>query len=435
MESGQRPRVVIVGGGFAGLGAAAGLRGTDVDVTLIDQHNHHVFTPLIYQVATAMLEPSEIAHPIRTFLRRHEHADFRLGRVSGIDRARREVRTEHGTIPYDYLIIAAGSSNNYFKHPEIAESSFGINDVGEAVALRNHLLQRFEQAAWQAKADERRRLLTFAIVGGGPTGVEFAGSLAELVYGILHRDFPSLDLDEVTIHLIEGSEAPLPPFHPRLQRAAAKALAKRRVTVSTGIVAGITSESMRLHDGTIVPDVSVVRLADGTEIAAGTVVWAAGVRAEALADSLGIQLGTQSRIPVSATLQLSGHPEVLAVGDIAEIPQDGHPLPMLAPVAMQSGAHAARVLADLIAGREPKPFKYHAYPTMATIGRGDAVVEGNRFRVHGLAGWLLWLVVHIGRVAGVRSRFSVVVDWSSAFLLRDRPMRLIIRPRRPDLDR
>jgi NADH dehydrogenase len=435
MQTQQRPRVVIIGGGFAGLGAAAVLRDADADLTLIDQHNHHVFTPLIYQVATAMLEPSEIAHPIRTVLRGHKHADFRLGRVTEVDRERREVRTEHGTIPYDYLIIAAGSSNNYFKHPEIAESSYGINDVGEAVALRNHLLHRFEQAAWQASAAERRRLLTFVIVGGGPTGVEFAGSLAELVYGILHRDFPSLDLDEVSIHLIEGSDAPLPPFHPRLQRAAAKALAKRRVTVSTGIVDAIESDSVRLHDGTIIPDASVVRLADGTVIQAGTVVWAAGVRAEVLVDTLGIDLGTQARIPVSATLQLSGHPEVLAAGDIAEIKLDGHPLPMLAPVAMQSGAHAARVIADLIAGREPQPFRYKAYPTMATIGRGDAVVEGTRWRVHGLTGWLLWLVVHLGRVAGVRSRFSVVVDWSTAFLLRDRPMRLIVRPRRPDLDR
>jgi NADH dehydrogenase len=434
MPSEQRARVVIVGGGFAGLAAAAGLRDTNADITLIDQHNHHVFTPLIYQVATAMLEPSEIAHPIRSVLRRHEHADFRLGRVNEVDRVAREVHTEHGTIPYDYLVLAAGSSNNYFKHPEIAESSFGINDVGEAVALRNHLLQRFEQAAWQAEADERRRLLTFVIVGGGPTGVEFAGSLAELVYGVLHRDFPVLDLDEVTIHLIEGSEAPLPPFHPRLQRAAAKALAKRRVIVSTGIVEGITSDGVSLQDGTIVPS-GVVHLADGTEIKAGTVVWAAGVRAEGLVDTLGIELGTQQRVPVSATLQLSGHPEVLAAGDIAEISQDGKPLPMLAPVAMQSGAHAARVLADLLAGREPQPFRYKAYPTMATIGRGSAVVEGTRWRVHGLTGWLLWLVVHLGRIAGVRARFSVVVDWSTAFLLRDRPMRLIVRPRRPDLDR
>ncbi|HWC85945.1 MAG TPA: NAD(P)/FAD-dependent oxidoreductase [Solirubrobacteraceae bacterium] len=435
MQAQQRPRVVIVGGGFAGLAAAAGLRRTEADLTLIDQHNHHVFTPLIYQVATAMLEPSEIAHPIRSVLRDHEQADFRLGRVSEVDTVRREVHSEHGTIPYDYLILAAGSSNNYFKHPEIAESSFGINDVGEAVALRNHLLQRFEQAAWETSAEERRRLLSFVIVGGGPTGVEFAGSLAELVYGILHRDFPALDLDEVAIHLIEGSEAPLPPFHPRLQRAAAKALAKRRVTVSTGIVEGVSSDSVRLHDGTMVPDACIVRLGDGTEIPAGTVVWAAGVRAEGLVDSLGIELGAQQRVPVSATLQLAGHPEVLAVGDLAEIRGDGKPLPMLAPVAMQSGAHAARVLTDLIAGREPQPFRYKAYPTMATIGRGDAVVEGNRLRVHGLTGWLLWLVVHLGRIAGVRARFSVVVDWSTAFLLRDRPMRLIIRPRRPDLDR
>lgn len=428
------PRVVIVGAGFAGLAATAALRGAEVELILLDQHNHHVFTPLIYQVATAMLEPSEIAHPIRSVLRKHRHADFRLGHVDEVDLAAREVRTTHGTLAYDYLILAAGSSNNYFKHPEIASSSFGINDVGEAVALRNHLLHSFEQAAWQSDPGERRRLLSFVIVGGGPTGVEFAGSLAELVYGILERDFPTLDLSEVTIRLVEGSDAPLPPFHERLQAAAARALAERNVTVSKGIVESVQAGTVRLHDGTITPATGVVRLHDGTELPAGTVVWAAGVRAEPLVDSLAIELGTQARIPVTPTLQLPGHPEVLAAGDIAEIRHNGQPLPMLAPVAMQSGAHAARVLADLLAGREAQPFRYKAYPTMATIGRGDAVVEGKRVRMHGFPGWLLWLIVHLGRIAGARSRFSVVVDWSSAFLLRDRPMRLIVRPRRPDID-
>ena len=435
MGESARPRVVVVGGGFAGLAAAAGLRRAEVDLTLVDQHNHHVFTPLIYQVATAMLEPSEIAHPIRTVLRKHEHADFRLGRVEQVDLERRQVVTSHGAIPYDYLIVAAGSANNYFNHPEIAESSYGINDVGEAVALRNHLLQTFEQAAWEADPEARRRLLSFVIVGGGPTGVEFAGSLGELVHGILQRDFPTLDLDEVSIHLIEGSDAPLPPFHPRLQQASAKALAKRHVTVSTGIVEGVRAETVTLHDGTVVPAAGTVRLADGREIPAGTVVWAAGVRAEPLAESLGIDLGPQRRIPVSPTLQLADHPEVLACGDIAAIPDGDAVLPMLAPVAMQSGAHAARVIATLLGGGQPSPFRYKAYPTMATIGRGDAVVQGKRTRLHGTSGWLLWLVVHLMRIAGVRARFSVVLDWSAAFLLRDRPMRLIIRPRRPDLDR
>lgn len=429
----MRPRVVIVGGGFAGLGAVDALSQADVTLTVIDQHNHHVFTPLIYQVATAMLEPSEIAHPIRSVLRKLEHGDFRLGRVTEIDVEKREVRTGGRAISYDYLLLAAGSANNYFQHPEIAQCSFGINDVGEAVALRNHLLSCFEHAAWEQDPDTRRRLMTFVVVGGGPTGVEFAGSLAELVYGILPRDFPWLDADEATIQLVEGSEAPLPPFHPRLQRAAAAALAKRRVQVVQGKVEGVASEPEGSGNGHLPPALRV-RLADGTEVTASTVLWAAGVRAEPVAETVGVPLGAQARIPVSRTLQVQGRDEVLAAGDIAEITQDGEILPMLAPVAMQSGGHAGRVIADLIAGRQPQPFRYRAYPTMATIGRGDAVVQGKHFRVGGMPGWLFWLAVHLGRIAGVRARFSVAVDWTSAFLLRDRPMRLIVRPKRPDLD-
>lgn len=427
---------MIVGGGFAGFAATHGMRDLDVDITLIDQHNFHVFTPLIYQVATAVVDPSGIAHPIRTTLRGLKHADFRLGRVTEIDVESREVHTAHGAIPYDYLVLAAGSNNNYFKHPEIAEASFGINDVGEAVALRNHLLQCVEQADWQSDPVERRRLLTFVIVGGGPTGVEFAGSLAELIYGILPRDFPWLDLAEARIHLIEGSDAPLPPFHPRLQKAAALALAKRGVTVTKGLVDAVESQDENHpEDGAPIPTHVKVKLTDGTEIEAGTVVWAAGVRAEKLAEGIGTRLGTQARLPVSSTLQLSEHPEVLAVGDMAEILQDGEALPMLATVAMQSGAHAARVITDLLSGRQPRPFRYRAYPTMATIGRGDAVVQSGRFRAAGRTGWLLWLAVHIGRVAGIRARLSVAVDWTAAFAMRDRPVRLIIRPRRPDIDR
>lgn len=424
--------MVIVGGGFAGISAVEALRQADVELTVIDQHNHHVFTPLIYQVATAMLEPSEIAHPIRSVLRKLRHGDFRLGRVREIDSEKREVRTEQGAIPYDYLLLAAGSANNYFKHPEIAQCSYGINDVGEAVALRNHLLSCFEHAAWEEDPEARRRMMTFVVVGGGPTGVEFAGSLAELVYGVLPRDFPWLDPAETTIRLVEGSEAPLPPFHPRLQRAAAAALARRGVTVVKGLVDCVKPEPTTASNGSM-PALRV-SLTDGAEIEAGTVLWAAGVRAEPVAETLGVELGSQARIPVRPTLQVPGHDEILAAGDIAEIRQDGEVLPMLAPVAMQSGGHAGRVIADLIAGRALSPFRYRAYPTMATVGRGDAVVQGKRFRVAGLPGWMLWLVVHLGRIAGVRARFSVAVDWTSAFVLRDRPMRLIVRPKRPDLD-
>jgi NADH dehydrogenase len=423
VSNGERPRVVVVGAGFGGLHAVHALHGTDVALTLVDQHNHQVFSPLIYQVATAMLEPSEIAHPIRTALRKLPHADFRLGRATEVDLETRVVKTDQGELPYDYLILATGSTNNYFKHPEIAESSFGINDLGEAVALRNHILSRFEHAAWTDDPEERRRLLTFVMVGGGPTGVEFAGSLSELVFGILHRDFPSIDMEkEVTIHLVEGSELPLPPFHSKLQQAAAKALAKRHVTITSGIVDTVEGDT--------------VRLADGTELRAGTVVWAAGVRAEHLGEHLpGVEPASQRRVPVGPTLQLEGHPEVLVVGDLAEMQQGGKPLPMLAPVAMQSGTHAAKVVKDLIAGRQPTPFRYKPLPTMATIGFGDAVVEHRRYRAKGFHGWTLWVAVHVLRLAGVRARFSVAFDWFVAFIFRDRPMRLIVRPRRPDLDR
>ncbi len=421
MSNGSRPKVVIVGAGFGGLHAVRALRKADVDLILVDQHNHQCFTPLIYQVATAMLEPSEIAHPIRTHLRKHPHADFRLGRVTEVDLEARMVKTDQGSVPYDYLILGTGSTNNYFKHPEIAEIAFGLNDVGEAVALRNHLLSRFEHAAWTNDPAERQRLLTFVMVGGGPTGVEFAGSMSELVYGILHKDFPTLDLNEVSIHLIEGSDAPLPPFHEKLQGAAAKALERRHVKITCGIVENVT------EDG--------VKLADGTSVPTGTVIWAAGVRAEHTGERLGVELGTQRRVPVSATLQLEGHPEVLVCGDLAEMQQDGGPLPMLAPVAMQSGTHAGRTIKDLIAGREPKPFRYKALPTMATIGRGDAVVQHKNFKAKGMMGWLLWVAVHVLRLAGVRARVALLMDWFTAFLFRDRPMRLIIRPLRPDLDR
>lgn len=411
-----------MGAGFGGLHAVHALRSADVQLTLIDQHNHQVFTPLIYQVATAMLEPSEIAHPIRTALRKLKHADFRLGRVTEVDLDNKLVKTDQGQVAYDYLIMGTGSTNNYFKHPEIAECSFGLNDLGEAVALRNHILSRFEHAAWTEDPEERKRLLTFVMVGGGPTGVEFAGSLSELVHGILHKDFPQLNMEnDVTIQLVEGSDYPLPPFHEKLQKAAAKALEKRHVTITSGLVDIVEGDT--------------VRLADGTELRAGTVVWAAGVRAEHLGEHTGLELGTQRRIPVGPTLQVPGRPEVLVMGDLAEIQQDGGPLPMLAPVAMQSGTHAAKVVQDLIAGNEPKPFRYKALPTMATIGFGDAVVEHKRFRAKGFRGWLLWVAVHVLRLAGVRARFSVSFDWFIAFIFRDRPMRLIVRPRRPDLDR
>jgi NADH dehydrogenase len=255
-------------------------------------------------------------------------------------------------------------------------------------------------------------LLTFVVVGGGPTGVEFAGSLSELVHGILHRDFPALENKEnVRIHLIEASEAPLPPFHKKLQKSAAKALERRRVTVTEG------------HVETVEGD--VVKIAEGGEIAAGTVVWGAGVKAEQLGEKLGVQLGSQKRVPVTETLQVPGRPEIFVIGDLAEVQQDGGPLPMLAPVAMQGGKHAARSVLAMVRGEPVKPFRYKALPTMATIGRGDAVVQHRALRVKGLPGWLFWLFVHILNLIGFRNRLVVMVQWAWSYFSYQRAIRLI----------
>jgi NADH dehydrogenase len=406
------PRVVIVGAGFGGIAVAHALRSAPVETVLVDRHNFHTFNPFLYQVATALLEPAEVAQPTRSLLRKIPNADFRMARVTHLATGERTVHTDHGAIAYDYLVLAAGSVNNYFGHPRIAECALGLNDLGEALLLRNRILAACEKAVWTDDPEERRRLLTFVVVGGGPTGVEFAGSLAELVYGVLERDFRDLDLDQARLVLVEGSDLPLPPFAPKLQEAAARGLRRRGVE----IVAGHVSE---VADGT-------VRLGDGRELEAGTVVWAAGVRAEPLVEELGLELGSQRRVPVTPTLQLPDHPEVLAVGDLAEIQSNGRPLPMLAQVAIQSGAHAGRTIEALLAGRQPKPFRYRNLGTMATIGRYDAVAQLGALRLRGLIGWLAWVFVHILRTVGIRARLSVMLNWVTAYVLLDRPVRLLV---------
>ncbi|MFE4418756.1 NAD(P)/FAD-dependent oxidoreductase [Streptomyces sp. NPDC056817] len=419
--SAPQPKVVIVGAGFAGLAAAKALHRAPVQVTVVDQHDYHTFTPFLYQVATALLEADAVAFPVRGEVRRLGNVAFRLATVTGVDLDAKAVDTDQGRLPYGYLVLAAGAVNAYFGHSEIAEHSLGLNDLPEALQLRNAILDRFETAVWSADPAERARLLSFAVVGGGATGTEFAGALAELVTGTLARDFPGLDRSEVSITLAEASPHPLSVFPRPLPVAAERALRHKGVKIRSGVmVTEVDKTGLRLKDGTRVP--------------AATVVWAAGVRASHLADSLGLRLGSHKRITVTPALQVDGHPEVFVVGDFAEIPQPdaGEPLPMLAQVAIQSGRQAGRNIGALLRGDIPQPFRYKDLGTMATVGRGFAVADIGPVRLSGQPGFLAWLVVHIARIAGMRTRALTLANWVSGYLFRNRPVRLIVGPREAD---
>ena len=411
----SRTRVVIVGAGFAGLSAAKALRRVQVQVTMVDQHDYHTFKPFLYQVATALLGADASAYPTRGEVRRPANVSFRLGTVTGVDLAAKEVGTDRGRVPYEYLVLAAGAVNNYFGHSEIAERSLGLNDLPEALHLRDTILAQFEAAAWVSDPAERARLLSFAVVGGGPTGVEFAGELAELVAGALTRDFPNLRRSEISITLADASSHPLSAFPWPLPAAAHRALERKGVGVRTGV---------RVDE----VDKTGLQLSDGTTIPAAVVVWAAGVRASHLADGLGLHLGSYKRISVAPTCQVEGHPEVFAVGDIAEVRQDGQPLPMVAQVAIQSGRHAAKCIEALLHDATPRPFRYKDLGMMAAVGHGFAVARLGRVRLSGLAGFLAWLVVHVARIAGMRTKWLVLANWISGYLFRNHPVRFIEDP-------
>jgi NADH dehydrogenase len=389
------------------------LRRVPVDVLLIDQHNYHLFTPLLYEVASALLNPSEIAHPVRAILRRVPNAEFRLGRVTGGDLTRRLVLVDGAEVAYDYLVLAAGSVNNYFGGESLAERSLALKDLEAALALRSQLLLRFERASVTPDPKERQRLLTFAVVGAGPTGIEFAGALSELIGLVLRRDFPRLDLSQVEILLIEASDRILSAFAPALQRAAMRRIERKGIRVL------LNAPVREVGDG-------VLRLQDGRTIATETVIWTAGVRAADLAATLGQPLGRAGRLLVEPTLQLRGHPEVYGIGDAAEI--EGDALPQLAPVAIQQGQWAAHNIARQVHGAAAMAFRYRDKGIMATIGRNAAVVQIGPIRVEGFVGWVMWLFVHLLMIVSFRSRLVVLLNWAWDYFLYDRPIRLISRP-------
>ena len=409
-----RPRVVIAGAGFAGLTCARGLKGAPVDVLMVDRNNYHLFTPLLYQVASAVLDPGEIARPVRQLIRPLHNADFLLAGVTGADFEGRRLLTDRGPLPYDFLVLAMGSQTDYFGNASLAQHAFGLKELDEGLALRNRVLERFEESRWTSDRERRRSLLTFAVVGGGPTGVEMAGALSELIRLVLRKDYRDLDLSLVRVVLLEAAGWLLGTFDVPLREAARRSLEKKSVEVL------FRAKVENVTDGSI-------RLADGHEILASTIIWTAGVRASDVGSTVGLPLGRQARIQVTPTLQVAGHPDVFVIGDLAGAVDGGEPLPMLIPVGMQQGKHVAATIASGLRGYGATNFRYRDPGIMATIGRNSAVAQLGAVRLTGFPGWLMWLFVHLVNVISFRSRIVVLVNWAWDYFFYDRPIRLILR--------
>jgi NADH dehydrogenase len=410
-------RVVIVGAGFGGLACARALNRKPVDVLLLDRHNYHLFTPLLYQVATALLNPSDIAYPLRAVFRRSANVRFRLAHARKVDLDRMVVATQAGEeFAYDSLVLATGSENNYFANEELARHTLGMKTLAEGMRLRNHVLSCLERGARADSDTERRRWLTFVIAGGGPTGVEYAGALSELLRLVLGRDYPELDPSLARIVVVEGQDRLLAAFHPKLGRYAQRILRDLGVEVRASTLVKEASDERAL-------------LSDGDEIGTRTVVWSAGVRPTHPLESSAAERDRPGRVQVDERLGVPGHPGVYVIGDAAAVRHDAGELPMLSPPAMQAGRYVARVILARAVGKPgvARPFRYVDKGTMATIGRRAAVADVYGFRLKGTLGWLAWLLVHIYYLIGFRNRAVVLASWGWNYLRRDRPIRLIVR--------
>lgn len=414
---GVRPHVVVVGAGFGGLAVARGLDKLPVEVTLVDRQNFTTFQPLLYQVATAGLNAADVAHPVRGLFHRQRNLRVQRGEVTGVDWERRRVLlADQRDLPFDHLVVAMGAVATWFGVPGAEEHAIPLYTLDDAVTLRNHVLERFEAADADPTLVDRGEL-NFVVVGGGPTGVETAGALAELFSVVFRRDYPSLGVGRARVVLVEARDALLAPFHASSRRAALDTLRARQVEVRLDEpVAEVTREH--------------VRFASGEVLSTRTVIWAAGVRAHPLAAALGLPVTRAGRVEVGDDLRVEGHERVWAVGDVAA-PRDhrgGGPLPQVAPVAMQTGAHVARQIGRLLEGRPTQPFRYRDKGTMATVGRRAAVAElPGRIRLRGTLAWFAWLGLHLLYVAGLRNRLSVLLNWAWAYVTWDRGPRIIFR--------
>ncbi|MED5369845.1 MAG: NAD(P)/FAD-dependent oxidoreductase [Myxococcota bacterium] len=425
------PHLVIIGGGFGGLATAQALASTKLRVTLVDRRNHHLFQPLLYQVATASLAPTDISVPIRAVLSKEQQVSVRLGEVESIDPQARKVhlrgQTGQDTLDYDYLVVATGVRHAYFGHPEWSEDAPGLKTVADALEIRRRVLTAFEQAEWEQDPKARERLLTFVVVGGGPTGVELAGALAEISVNTLRKDFRNIDTRQARVLLVEAGPSLLGAFDPELQEEAKTELSALGVELRFGTpVTQVTSAGVRIGEDML---------------PAATVLWAAGVSAGALLEPLG-ERDRAGRVMVAPDCSVPEHPNVFVIGDAAHLKQaDGVVVPGLAPAAVQMGRHAARCIEADLAGKERRAFAYRDKGSMATIGRNKAVLQSGKVRMSGRLAWLAWVFVHLWELVNFRDRVSVFLKWAWAWWTWDRAGRLLWDPhegeapqRTPDQD-
>src|SRR5215831_754818 len=413
----MRPSIVIVGGGFGGLSAARGLARAPADVILVDRRNHHLFQPLLYQVATAELSPGDIAYPIRSIFRRQKNTTVLMADVRSVDLAARRLDLADGSVSYDCLILATGASHSYFGHDAWEPFAPGLKNLDDALEIRRRILLAFERAERESDPERRRVLLTFALVGGGPTGAELAGAIAEISRHVLVSDFRSIDPRQARILLIEAGPRILPAFPPDLAERAVETLNRLGVEISVGTaVTRIEPELVEFG---------------GNRVAAATILWTAGVAASPLAKSLGVPLDRAGRVLVEPDLSVPGHPEVFVIGDQAFLAEDGKPLPGVAQVAIQQGRHAAASVLQRLEGRKATPFHYRDPGNLAVLGRGNAICDLGRVHLSGLAGWLVWCFVHILYLIGFRNRFVVMFEWAWAYVTWQRGARLITGPLPP----
>jgi NADH dehydrogenase len=412
-----RPRVVILGGGFGGLAAARVLGRHDVRVTVVDRRNHHVFQPLLYQVATSGLSAPDIAAPIRHILRR-PNTEVLLAEARGVDLTRRTVLLADGEIAYDALVVATGATHSYFGHADWEEHAPGLKTLEDALEIRRRVLLAYEKAERETDEAARREWLTFVVIGAGPTGVEMAGTLAEIARLTLRKDFRRIDPASARVVLVEAADRVLPPYPPDLSVKARRQLERLGVEVRLGTaVTAVERDGIEL----------------GAErIAARTIVWAAGVAASPLGRALSPQVDRAGRVPVEPDLTLAGHPEVSLVGDIVSLQQDGKPVPGVAPAAMQMGRHAAENVLRTLRGEPRRPFRYVDKGSLATIGRKSGVADFGRLHMSGFLAWLAWLLIHVFFLIGFRNRLVVMSDWAWAYFTHQRFARLIldVGPRR-----
>ena len=410
----KRTHIVVVGAGFGGVTLARLLAREAVDITVVDRNQFHLFQPLLYQVATAELEENEIACPIRSLFRQQPNVDFLMAHAEEIFPKENTLRTDRGDVAYDYLVLAAGATTNYFGLEQVARHAFGMKTLQEAIRIRNQVLRMFEQASRLEDAAERCRLLTFVCVGGGPTGVECAGALSELLYDVLSHEVRGLDMAEVRILLVEAMGQVLAMMPDPLQQEAIRVLREvRRVDV-------------RLHTAVTSYDGAALTFQGGEVVPTATVIWAAGVKAVSLMKTLGTALDRSGRVVVQPTLQIKEYPNIFALGDCACFIEDGRPLPTVAPVATQQAEICAANLKKCMAGEKAlATFAYHDVGAMATICRGHAVLAAGKWQMKGFFAWAAWMAVHLLRLAGVHTNVTVVYKWSWNFLFGLRLGRII----------